>query len=255
MIFPSSFCLSSECYVVTAISSQELNYFFSRALMAFFLRKPFSRLLSTTLRIPFLLAVYVFLIDAKKQIWLIKAKNEAAYSPYFHSLVVDTNSVSLPSCSFCFSVFSLPQFSIPITRLRLWKHRFHNATALIQSSSPPALPKILISFRLSSTYLSKHRVPQTEKISSASHALASGISSAYTHLTRPLTCFLFTCHKSVWFLNHLVSLPSSYHVTVFSFVVTLWHLVLNTQLVLVTQNCSCQGCTLCPVSHILLCRS
>lgn len=93
-----------------------------------------------------------------------KSKKWSCVLPFiFTPLVVDTNSVSLPSCSFCFSVFSLPQFSIPITRLRLWKHRFHNATALIQSSSPPALPKILISFRLSSTYLSKHRVPQTEK--------------------------------------------------------------------------------------------
>lgn len=85
-----------------------------------------------------------------------KSKKWSYVLPFiFTPLVVDMNSVSLPSCSLCFSVFSLPQISISITRLRLWKHRFHNATALIQSSSPPALPKILISFRLSSTYLSK----------------------------------------------------------------------------------------------------
>lgn len=85
-----------------------------------------------------------------------KSKKWSYVLPFiFTPLVVDMNSVSLPSCSLCFPVFSFPQFSIPSTRLSLWKDHFHNATALIQSSSPPALPKILISFRLSSTYLSK----------------------------------------------------------------------------------------------------
>lgn len=142
-----------------------------------------------------------------------------SYVPPLFSLpfVVDMNSVSLQLFSSA-SLSSHCHTSILITRLRLWKHRFHNATALIQSSSPQLHSKILISFRLSQPIFPNIVSPKQKNFSLLPCTYVLAMSSVYIILlTRPLTCFLFTCHKSVWFLNHLVSLPSSYHVTVFSF--------------------------------------